>query len=106
MLLLVLAVVRDHGAGGVGEGVVLLVRSIGETDTEEQQKDEFGSRVLVISTTSVMALPILWNSVKKGETSHGTSGTVSEFEATKPAYGTKMTILGLFGGPIAPLKAP
>ena len=43
--LLVLAVVRDHGAGGVGEGVVvLLVRSIGETDTEEQQKDEFGSR--------------------------------------------------------------
>ena len=33
MLLLVLAVVRDHGAGGVGEGVVLLVRSIGETDT-------------------------------------------------------------------------
>lgn len=49
LLLLVLAVVRDHGAGvGVGEGVVLLVRSIGETDTEEQQKDEFGSRVLVI----------------------------------------------------------
>ena len=65
MLLLVLAVVRDHGAGGVGEGVVLLVRSIGETDTEEQQKDEFGSRVLVISTTSVMALPILWNSVTR-----------------------------------------
>ena len=63
--LLVLAVVRDHGAGGVGEGVVLLVRSIGETDTEEQQKDEFGSRVLVISTTSVMALPILWNSVTR-----------------------------------------
>ena len=63
MLLLVLAVVRDHGAGGVGEGVVLLVRSIGETDTEE--KDEFGSRVLVISTTSVMALPILWKSVTR-----------------------------------------
>ena len=43
--LLVLAVVRDHGAGGVGvvgEGVVL-VRSKGDGHTE-QQKDEFGSR--------------------------------------------------------------
>ena len=43
LLLLVLAVVRDHGAGGVGvvgEGVV---RSKGDGHTE-QQKDEFGSR--------------------------------------------------------------
>ena len=46
MVLLVLAVVRDHGAGGVvGEGVVL-VRSKGDGHRTEhmQQKDEFGSR--------------------------------------------------------------